>query len=513
MARTDALGGDPQALVGGLMDPAAYGDGVTRIRTAETHISWVFLTGRHAYKIKKPLKLDFLDFSTLELRKEFCEEEVRLNRRLAPNLYLGVVPIGGTPNTPRVGTEPAIEYAVKMREFPESARLDRRLDDESLPAALRRFAAHLARFHAALPPLSPAHASDAASDAMRDNFAALEERVPSSELEPARAWVASQAARVAASIDARAARGRYRDCHGDLHLENLLLDSGEVVAYDALEFDAKLREIDVASETAFLVMDLLAHDRTALAYDFLSHYLEDSGDYDGLEVLRFYLVHRAFVRAKVRAIKAAQKKAESGRDALAPYLALARDLVTPRAPRLLITHGLSGSGKTHVTGALQGPLAAVRARSDLERKRLHGLGATARSRSPVGGGLYDAAATRQTYERLAEIAASALGNGFSAIVDATFLNRPERDRFAALAERLGAHFAILDCAAPESVLRRRVAAREKAGSDASEAGLAVLDAQLATRDPLGEDELRRTVKVATDRDLDPDTVLRDLDNL
>ena len=473
----------------------------------------MFLTGEYAYKIKKPIKLPFVDFSTLELRRHFCEEELRLNRRLAPSLYLDVVPIGGDPSSPHVGTEPAIEYAVKMRQFPDDARLDRRLAAAALPLALRAFAADLARFHSELPPLAPREAGAAALGAMLDNFTALAKSVPVADLEALRSWVEQCSGEAERLIERRAARGCYRECHGDLHLENLLLQGREIVAFDALEFDPKLREIDVASETAFVVMDLAAHERTGLGYVFLTAYLEAGGDYDSLQVLRFYLVHRALVRAKVRAIKAAQNTAESGRSALAPYLAAARGFVAPRTPLLVITHGLSGSGKTYVSDALIGALPAVRVRSDLERKRLLGLAPDARTGSAVDGGIYDASTTQRTYARLAEIAAAALRSGFDTIVDATFLLRSEREPFRALASRAGARFAILDCEAPESVLRSRVAAREAERRDASEAGLAVLERQLAEREPLSGDEARRGVRVATDRDLDPDAVLASLANV
>ncbi len=504
---------EQRALVEALKHPAAYADRVAEIRVAETHISWVFLTGEFAYKIKKSIKLPFLDFSTLELRRHFCDEELRLNRRLAPSLYLGVVPIGGEPSSPRVGAEPAFEFAVKMRQFPDDVRLDRRLAAADLTPALREFAAELARFHADLPPLAPRAASADAIAALNDNFAALEKQVPPAQLEPVRAWTERCASALEPLFEQRGARGRYRECHGDLHLENLLLLDGKIVAFDALEFDAKLREIDVASEAAFLVMDLLAHDRPELAYVFLTAYLEAGGDYDSLDVLRFYLVHRALVRAKVRAIKAAQNAAESGRGTIGPYLATARALVAPHAPLLVITHGLSGSGKTHVTSALIGALCAVRVRSDLERKRLRGLAADARTGSAVGAGIYDAAATERTYARLAEIAAGALRNGFDAIVDATFLRRSERGQFRALADQAGARFAILDCAAPESVLRSRIAEREAARNDASEAGLGVLDHQLAACEPLGDDERNHAVRIATDHDLATGAVLASLRNL
>ena len=502
------------SLVAALSEPRAYDHDVASVRVAETHISWVFLTGEYAYKVKKPLKFPFLDFSSLERRHHFCEEELRLNRRLAPKLYLAVVPIGGSDEAPRVGAEPAIEYAVKMREFPEDARLDRRLTAGALVAEpLREFGGRLARFHAQLPPLAPHQPAATALAAALENFDELRADLRARgahEVAALREWTEERAASIAPIIERRAAEGRYRECHGDLHLENLLMLDGEVLAFDALEFDPRLREIDVVCEAGFLAMDLVAHDRADLAYDFLTAYLEAAGDYDGLDVLRFYVVHLALVRAKVRALKRAQKSAEVGRDEIGPYLETARNFVATRKPLLLITHGLTGSGKTHVTQALIGALRAVRVRSDLERKRLHGLDAGARSGSAVGGGLYDARANERTYARLAEVGAADLRNGFDAIVDATFLRRSERDAFARLAARHGAPYAILDCTAPEDVLRRRIAARAAEARDASEAGLEVLDHQLAEQDPLADDERRATIQVRTDEPLDVPELLTTL---
>jgi aminoglycoside phosphotransferase family enzyme/predicted kinase len=493
---------DDRWLVTALSRPECYGPGVREVRVVETHISWVFLTGERAYKVKKPVKLPFVDFSTLELRKRFCDEELRLNRRLAAELYLGVVPIGGSREAPRVGAAPALEYAIEMRQFPDEARLDRRLESAALPTeALLAFAETLARFHAELPPVAAPAESAAAT--LRAAAANLDELEPYLDDPPRMAtlrdWTKREGERIRDALARRAARGAHRECHGDLHLENLLLVDGRVVAFDALEFDRKLREIDVASETSFLAMDLFAHGRPGLACAFLTRYLEHGGDYDGLAVLRFYLVYRALIRAKVRALKAAQRHAESGRDTTAPYLELAGELCEPRVPLLVINHGFSGSGKTHVTGELVMCLPALRVRSDLERKRLLGFTADARTASPVGGGSYDERSSERTYERLAAVAGTALAHGFDLIVDAAFLRRAERELFRRLAARAGARFAILDCVAPEAELRRRIAARAAQGADPSEATAAVLDWQLEHQEPLGPDELADTVRVDTSR--------------
>lgn len=490
----------PPALVAALAEPRCFGRTVKSVRVVETHISWVFLTGRYAYKIKKPLKLPFLDFSTLKRRKHFCLEELRLNRRLAPQLYLDVVPIGGSPKSPRIGTRPAIEYAVKMREFDSGARLDRQLRaDRVSRKAIVAFAERLAEFHRKLAPIrGKAVAGRAASSAL-DNVADLVRERPGGrkrDLAKLKDWTERECTRLAGAFARRVAAGAHRECHGDLHLENLLMRDDTIVAFDALEFDAQLREIDVISEAGFLAMDLIAHRRADLAFAFLNRYLEIDGDYTSIDVLRFYLVYRALVRAKVCAIKRAQSGGtESGRN---PYLRTALELTKVRRPLLLITHGLSGSGKTHVTDELVSRLPALRIRSDLERKRLHGVAALARTGSAVGRGLYAEKEHERTYAALASIADRLLRRGESAIVDATFLRRADRRVFREVAAANGARFKILDCTASVAELERRIVARGATGRDASEATLAVLEAQLREHDPLDAAERRATIAVDTE---------------
>jgi aminoglycoside phosphotransferase family enzyme/predicted kinase len=474
------------------------------VQLVETHVSWVFLTGRYAYKLKKPVKLPFVDFSSLALRRHYCREELRINRRLAPDLYLAVVPIGGPQTAPRIGRRPAFEYAVKMREFPSTARLDRKLAAQQVPrSAVAEFGARLARFHEGLKPIRGIAAHEIAPAALR-NVAELGQylqgRDAGRQLETLRAWTQRRGASLAGVFAQRAEQGAHRECHGDLHLQNLLWRDGAIMAFDALEFDRKLRDIDVISEAAFLAMDLRAHGRTDLAYEFLNRYFEIAGGYEGVDVLPFYLVQRALVRAKVAAIKRAQG-ADDERDHEL-YLATALELAAPQRPLLIVTHGLSGSGKTTITDELVSRLPALRARSDLERKRLHGLAASARTGSALGGGLYATDATHRTYTALAAIADRLLRNGQTALIDATFLRRRERIDFRQIAAANAARFVILDCAAPAAELRRRLVARDRAGRDASEANVAVLEQQLRTHEPLDGAERRATVTVDTSRPVD-----------
>jgi uncharacterized protein len=505
-------------LVEALLDPGRYPHEAHDLALAETHISWVLLAGPYAYKIKKPLELPFLDFSTLERRRHFCEEELRLNRRLAPELYLEVLPIGGSREDPRLGATPAVEYAVRMKRFPADAALDRRLARDRVSSeAIAALAELLARFHAALPAERGKPAAEAARvfAAAMDNFEPLEAALRDADqqrlLGDVHAWIERQGRALADTFGRRIAAGFVKEGHGDLHLENLVEIEGRILPFDALEFDRALRLSDVISEAAFLVMDLMAHRRTDLGFVFLNRYLENTGDYPGLGVLRFYLVHRALVRAKVRVIKASQETTlHTAEHGPRPYLRLAHALVAPPRPALVITHGLSGSGKTTITDRLLQHLPAIRVRSDLERKRLHGLEATARSGSAVGGGLYDGAATERTYAALAAHAAHAVSTGFHAIVDAAFLSRARREQFRALAEKTGARFRILDCQAADDSLRKRIRAREQHGHDASAAGEAVLAYQLQHREPLTPAEQRTAVIADTEHAIDFPTLAQHL---
>jgi aminoglycoside phosphotransferase family enzyme len=346
-----------KALVGKLSDPSAFPHDCGDIQRVETHISWVILTGEFAYKIKKPVKLGFLDFSTLELRRHFCEEELRVNRRTAPELYLGVEPIGMTPDGLQIGAEPAVEYAVKMRQFPHEARLDRQLRSGTFDMRQARgLAASVAEFHRELPPrteidfeletertIRPVHNNfrhlDPASfsDTSQQHLAVIE------------GWTLQQSESLRQLIGKRAMNGAVRECHGDLHLENLLQLDSRFVLFDAIEFNPELRWIDTANDIAFLVMDLMARGRSDLAFVLLNAWLEHGGDYNSLAVMRYYLVYRSMVRAVVTSIRQRQQAAGSGRSVRPEsdrYIDLAAELVDTPPPRLLLMHGFSGSGKT-----------------------------------------------------------------------------------------------------------------------------------------------------------------------
>lgn len=498
-------------LVAGLLRGEAYGAADETVAHLETHISHVFLIGEHAYKIKKSLDLGFLDFSTLEKRRQACEEELRINCRTSPDLYLAVVPITGTRAQPRVeGAGTALEYAVKMLRFAQDDLLDRVFERGALTGKLiDPFAAQLARFHGAVSRAAPgSRHGDARSiiEPAEQNFTQLapllDEAADGARLERIRQWTARQHALLAAEFASRQQDGFVRECHGDLHLGNLVLIRGAIRMFDAIEFNDALRWIDVISEVAFLVMDLRLRGRADLAARFLNAYLETTGDYAGVRVLPYYVVYRALVRAKVAAMRARQPglsdaQAESYRAKCRAHLDFAERCIDPPPAMLVMLHGLSGSGKTACSQILLEALEAVRVRSDVERKRLHGMTAGARSGASVGAGIYRDEFSERTYAHLLTITEAMLGAGQSVIVDATFLQAARRAPFFELARRLGVPLAIASFTAPEAILRERVRARAKAQKDASEADVAVLEHQLLTQEPLDPDEQARSVTIDT----------------
>ena len=494
-----------------LRDPACYPHAAEAVELIETHISWVFLAGEYAYKIKKPVDLGFLDFGTLEKRRFYCEEELRLNRRTAPELYLGVVPIAEGADGLRVdGIGKAIEYALRMRRFPQEALADgmaRRGELHALEADA--IAAALAAFHAAIPAApeesrfgSPEHVAAPALENFRQIDPLIADPARTARL---RAWTQSESARLREVFAARKRGGFVRECHGDLHLGNLVFLGGRPLLFDCIEFNPDLRWIDVMNEIAFLAMDLREHGLEAAAWRFLNGYLETTGDYDGVRVLRYYLVYRAVVRAKIACIREHQAGAGAAVQGRAHqeygnYLALAEASADSVRPAIVLMHGVSGSGKTTVAQAMLERIGAIRVRSDVERKRLHGLEAQARTHARPYDGIYGPESTRLTYDRLKQAARNIAESGHCAIVDAAFLRRAERDEFRALARGLGVPVLLVSCRASERTLRSRVARREASMSDASEADVRVLENQLATQEPLGADELAHAALVDSEWD-------------
>lgn len=518
-----------------LLASATYTHPTTDLRLRETLISWIALAGPYAYKLKKPVRFEFLDYSTPALRRAACMTELRVNRRWAPDLYLGLsrlVTHDGVPRfedvseaaTPDAGASavsadagaaaearrPDCEYAVRMRRFPAAAELDARVTTgEVTPAALRTFGAEVAGWQAAAPRDPPAPELGAPGvllQAARDTLESL--RAPGTPFAQARIdaldrWMSASYARLAPLLQARRDDGRVRECHGDLHARNVVCEAGRLIAFDGIDFDPRLRWIDVASDAAFLVMDLHRLARPDLAYAFLDGWLAANGDQAAAPGLRWWLAYRALVRAKVDALRAAQVAGSvEARDdwrECERLVALAEDFAWRPAGALFVTVGPSGSGKSWLAARLADAMPALRLRSDVERKRLAGLSAHARTGSGPDAGLYAETATAPTYARLLEGALALAAAGFDTLVDATYLDAERRAAVATAAAAAGIAHAWLECEASPTTLRERVRTRR---DDPSEATLEVLERQLARRAPLTLAERTRAVRVDTGGDVD-----------
>ena len=514
--------------VAALKRPETWPYPVDRVELVETHISWVFLVGDFAYKFKKPVNYGFLDFSTLEKRHFYCREEVRLNRRLAPQIYLDVIPLSGDPAAPQPGGDgEPFEYAVRMHRFDSDAGFDRLLAAGALTSEhIDEAARVIADFHASAPVIDAAEDWGSArrvTAQVMENFDSIRPLLPTQIDDSATLRLFD---RMAAASEAacredeplfreRHARGFIRECHGDLHLRNIVAWQDQVLPFDCIEFSESLRWIDTCCELAFLLMDLDDHGRPDFARRLLDAYLQHSGDYDALPLLDFYRAYRAMVRAKVISLRLAQLRETDVAllEEMTRYLELAGSYMQTRRAALMISYGVSGSGKTYAAQRLLEQRDVIRLRSDVERKRLAGLKAQARSDSAPDEQLYDASMNERTYARLLDLAGLLTSRGFVVLVDASFLARKQRDRFRALAAERGLSFAILHFDVSPEIAHARVAARSARADDASEADSAILERQLLRAEPPADEELQTRLRIDNCGEPDLEKVLAFIDSL
>lgn len=482
----------------------------------ETHISWLVLLGEYAYKLKKPVNFGFIDCSTLALRKHYCEEEVRLNRRTAPDIYVDVQPISGTETSPRLGDDgQPIEYAVRMHRFDNALLMDRlaranRLDEPVVVA----LADAIARFHASVTRLRPGQEfarPKAVRTPVEDTFQILETMMSQSPqrelLDPLRVWSDKEFHRRESVFEQRREAGFVRECHGDLHLGNILYQEGRCILFDCIDFNDELRWIDTASDIAFTLMDLEARVGRQQAMLLLNEYFQLTGDYGAISVMDYYKVYRALVRAKVAAIRADQDSTQSTRlqRDINDHLELAAGFTQSRQPFMLIMSGASGTGKTWLARKLATSLEAIHIRSDVERKRLYKLDIVSDSHAR-GLDIYTETANQRTFDALARLSGEIIAESYPVILDATFIDHGLRQRFVELAQRLEVPWAIVASEAPEAVVKTRLAARE---GDASEAGFQQYLDQMARMDAFDEAESRHLVRVNTAADISvPDLAAR-----
>lgn len=469
---------------------------VIQPQLVETHISWIVLTGDFAYKVKKPVRFDFLDYSTLELRQRQCQREWEINRRYAPEIYLAVVPIregeGQLVFDGSIGE--IVDYAVQMRQFDQAALVDRQLAAGQIAATdMDALAAQLVRYHgdASRVYFSAESARDRAIQPALENFEYLLTHLAVSSVgivQQLREWTIKEASKLQTWFANRASQGWIRECHGDLHLNNLLRIDDQFLAFDAIEFNERLSQIDTMCEIAFLMMELHEHGYRSHAHRLINQYVEGMNDYDGLGGLRFYLVYRAMVRAKVDLIRHTQttgsprtELTEDGRR----YVQYAQRVAAGAEPSLWITHGLSGSGKSTAAMRLVEERGLFRVRTDVIRKQLLGISPNDTTPEDRLDEAYSAELTARVYDRLADMCEQIISAGFSPIADGAFLQRGHREAFAKLAAGLSVPLRIVDCSASVDELQRRIAHR---GPDPSDANLAVLHHQLTTAEPLTDAE-------------------------
>ena len=477
----------PAALLRG----AAFPHPVGALRLIETALSWIVLTGDYAYKVKKPLHNDFVDASTLERRHFLCQEELRLNQRYSQGLYLDVVHIGIGPEGPKLaGGDRPIEYAIRMRQFDVSHELAHALGQQRVSIQeMENFGRDLAGLHlhaSASVPNATFGTASIIEQQILANFAPLYQALRNDvqgtkSLAELECWIRSRLRVLRSLLSLRVSGNCIRECHGDLHAGNILHWDGQWRPFDCLEFDPALRWIDVISDVAFIFMDLGARDRPDLAYALLNAYLDESGDYEGVQLLPLYAVYRALVRAKVASLVSQPSQ-------LQRYLATAIALARQHSAALILMHGVSASGKSWLSGELARALPAVRIRSDRERQRYAANPAGSVSGGMLDSGRYVPQRVLSTYHRLRFCAECALAAGYLAVVDATFLQRARRREFEVLADRQGCVLLIVACEAPLSVLRQRLHDRRVHGRDLSEATADVLAAQWRNRQAFDERE-------------------------
>jgi len=520
---------DDGTLVRDLSRTEAYPGPAREVTRLQTHVSWLFFAGERVYKVKKPVDLGFLDFTRLEARRRACEDEVRLNRRLAPEVYLGVVPIvrgeGGRLVVGDGSESEPVEWAVEMVRLPSDRMLDVLLERGGMDnAVVDSIVDLLVPFHAAAasgPGVDEHGSPEAVRRNVEENFDALERHVgTTAERSAGRALLSRtllefQRGRADRFLEARAPlferrlrEGRIREGHGDLHAGNLCILESGVVAYDCIEFAARFRCGDVAADLAFLCMDLGRRGYPAFGAYLARRYADATEDAELLELLPFYMGYFAVVRAKVAAMASTDEglprheQEEKRREAMS-YLDLAAGFELP--PALVMLCGLPASGKSFVARAVARSLGAALLQSDVRRKLRAGRDPRESAREEPGRGLYAPERRDEIYRSLLESAVETVRGGHSAVVDATFSLRSRRAPFGDAMARLSLPWFLIHVTADEALVRSRLEKRADPTSAASEsssdAGLAVYEAEKSTFE--SPDELAHGHRLDVRSEVDP----------
>jgi len=472
-------------LIKALQNPKLYPHKVSGFKLIQTHISWVILTGTYAYKIKKPVDFGFLDFTTLERRKYFCELELKLNQKLSSDLYLQVVPITGDLQNPQLGgSGEIIEYALQMREFAQENLLSSKAASLT---QIKDLAQIMANFHQQTLPVKDGKflTVAAALAPLEQNFSQIRPLLTQADdlanLAQLEQKIRAKYAQIKAALNARIKSGAIKECHGDVHLGNIVQDGDKPLIFDCIEFNDDFRLIDVISDLAFLVMDLADRKQQNLAHILLSDYLAQTLDYQGLSVLNFYLTHRALVRAKVNLFSLNHGDAAQIMQNYRNYLTLACQYQQPKKPFLAIMFGVSGSGKSFVAEEIVAKFGAICLSSDNLRRQ-------------KGNKDYSSKGRAQIYQELFSQAELVLQNGFAAIIDATFLNSNQRDQALQLAQKWQVPLLIVACEASMFEIEQRLNLRAQNKANNSDATIKVVRKQLQTLEPLSLEEQKISIK-------------------
>ena len=499
-----------------LLSPEAYPHPVDEVELRQTHISYVFLVGDVVYKLKKPLDLGFLDYTTLERRQHFCQEEVRLNRRLCDETYLDAVPIVQVDGRVKVEAPgEVIDYAVKMRRLPEERMMNRLLEHDAVTSdMLAVLARRLADFHASSERSDEIDRYGGLETAMmnwRENFEQTEPYIGRTihrrQFQDIQAFVEATAENDRSVFDARVREGRARDCHGDLRADAVCFQDDGVCIFDCIEFNERFRYSDVAADIAFLAMDLEYRGRRDLSDELMGRYLGATLDFTLPLLLPFYKCYRAYVRGKVDGFQLDQPEVNEvqqaqAADAARRYFALAHAYATEMTSRtLIITVGVSGSGKSYLANALAARLGAILLSSDVTRKRLLGIDPTERHIEPIDSGIYSPEVTEQAYQKLLNDARPWLKRGKPVVVDATYLQRAQRQQAVSLAYETDGRFLALECEADEALIWERLSERRGEERVVSDGRWEVYRAQQERREPVDELPVGSHMVVETARPL------------
>jgi uncharacterized protein len=491
-----------------LLEPQIYPDKTSRVDLVQTQMSFLFLTDNYVYKVKKPVDLGFLDYTTLEKRLFFCRQEVELNRRLCPETYLGVIPItreGGKISL--TGRGEAVEYAVKMHRLPADRMMDHLLPRQQMtPEMIDRVSRKLVDFHQRSltgEKVNKYGTLEIIRLIMDENFLQTENIVgiatTEKQYEDIRRYTYDFIRQYEALFNSRVAAGRIRDCHGDLHAAHICFTDG-ICIYDCIEFNDRLRYCDVAAEIAFLAMDLDHYGRADLSRRFIQTYIDAGGDTEIKSLLKFYKCYRAYVRAKVGGFKFAdpyigESERKQTLEGTKSYFDLAESY-TRKRPLLLITTGLVGSGKTSVAEALAKRLALTVISSDIVRKQLAGIPPTEHRLEGMESGIYSPEFSRRTYDIMLQEAKNILREGDSVILDASFIKAAEREKALGLAREMDSGFMVLECVLDEENTKERLEKRFREGS-VSDGRWAIYGPQKSKFEPVVEVPAARHLVIDT----------------